>query len=127
MTVSLTISGGCCGDSAVLKSTLWHVIQKSIPLLAAVLIVSSCNPLHCNRTDLYGSWKPGNSKLRTFNAMLDQEGPAQTSWCSEWAVNYTSVLLHSTTLQSIAILSRWLLATLLGHVGTPPGLGCVIV
>jgi hypothetical protein len=36
----------------------------------------------CKRTDLDGSWTPGESKLRTFNAMLDQEGPAQTSWCS---------------------------------------------
>jgi hypothetical protein len=41
----------------------------------------------CNRTVLYGSNKPGISKLRTFNAKLDQEGPAQTSWCSEWAVH----------------------------------------
>jgi hypothetical protein len=39
----------------------------------------------CNRTNLYGSWSP-ESKLRTFNTKLDQEGPAQTSWCSEWAV-----------------------------------------
>jgi hypothetical protein len=31
-----------------------------------------------NKTDLNGSWKPGKSKLRTFNAKLDQEKPAQT-------------------------------------------------
>jgi hypothetical protein len=43
--------------------------------------------LLCNRMDLYGSWKPGESKLHTFNAKLDQEGPPQTSWCSEWAVH----------------------------------------
>jgi hypothetical protein len=30
----------------------------------------------CNRTDLRGSWGAGKSKLRTFNAKLDQEGPA---------------------------------------------------
>jgi hypothetical protein len=33
-----------------------------------------------DRTDLNGSWSPGRSKLRTINAKLDQEGPAQTSW-----------------------------------------------
>jgi hypothetical protein len=41
----------------------------------------------CKTTDLDGSWTPGTSKLRTFNAMLDQEGPAQTSWCSDWAAH----------------------------------------
>jgi hypothetical protein len=41
----------------------------------------------CHRTDLDGSWKPGKSKIRTFNAKLDQEVPAQTSWCFEWAVH----------------------------------------
>jgi hypothetical protein len=30
--------------------------------------------------DLDGSWTPGKSKLRTFNAMLDQEGPAHWSF-----------------------------------------------
>jgi hypothetical protein len=39
------------------------------------------------RTYMNGCWSPGKSKLRTFNAKLDQEGPAQTSWCSEWAVH----------------------------------------
>jgi hypothetical protein len=37
---------------------------------------------YCKRTDLGRSWSPGNSKLRTSNATLDQEGPAQSSWCS---------------------------------------------
>jgi hypothetical protein len=41
----------------------------------------------CERMVLDGSWTPGKSKLRTSNAMLDQEGPAQTSWCFEWAAH----------------------------------------
>jgi hypothetical protein len=30
-----------------------------------------------------GSWTPGECKLRTFIARLDQEGTAQTSRCSD--------------------------------------------
>jgi hypothetical protein len=30
----------------------------------------------CKKTDLDGSWSAGESKLCTFNAKLDQEGPA---------------------------------------------------
>jgi hypothetical protein len=83
---------------------VWHVYESRHfttccathdALLVHVLVGEACEGKQCiyetgcmcNRTDLYGSWKPGKSKLRTFNAMLDQEGPAQTSLCSEWAVH----------------------------------------
>jgi hypothetical protein len=60
---------------------------------------------------LEGSWTPGISKLRIFNAalaMLEQEGPAQTSWCSDPAGVYRTGMSHPIFVMSAAVmLAQW--------------------
>jgi hypothetical protein len=66
--------------------------EQRSPTCVTALHLSLCMALHASVRCLHmpkSAFRrnPCISKLRTCNAWLDQEGPAQTSWCSEWAVH----------------------------------------
>jgi hypothetical protein len=45
-----------------------------------VVVLQSFWYMDCLLLSENGSWCPNQCKMRTFNAKVDQEGPAQTSW-----------------------------------------------